>query len=157
MKKQASQTDWITDELVDDVRARLQSGKRVRRTLPDGGRLHIDRPLPFLCIYRKPLGGGDDGTSQLLEGEASFLIASASKRSAARLSGFVSKLVGALSMQFGAFLIVEIWAAPDGGKANDPAVKLGRERSHNLTHQMRRWQRRFRESFRARTGRDSAL
>ncbi len=25
-------------------------------------------------------------------------------------------------MQFGAFLIVELWAAPDGGKANDPAI-----------------------------------
>ena len=113
MNTRASQTDWIADELVNEVRARLQSGKRVRRTLPDGGRLHIDRQLPFLCVSRRPLGRNDDGTDHLIEGEASFLIATASKRATADLSDLVSKLVEALSEQFGAFLILEIWSAPD--------------------------------------------
>ena len=113
MKTKTPSTDWIADELVSDVRARLQSGKRVRRTLPDGGRLHIDRPLPFLCLYRRPLSGNDNGTEQLVEGEASFLIATASKRASVDLSDLVCKLVEALSEQFGAFLIMEIWSAPD--------------------------------------------
>ena len=113
MNKPAQTTDWIADELVNEVLTRLRSGKRVRRNLPDGGRLHIDRQLPFLCVYRRPLGGGDDGTSELVEGEASFLIATASKRAHADLSDLVHKLVGALSDQFDAFLIREIWSAPD--------------------------------------------
>lgn len=113
MTTSPQQTDWIADELVSDVLARLRSGKRVRRTLPDGGRLHIDRPLPFLCLYRRPISGNDNGTDQLVEGEASFLVAPASKRAADPLSDLVFKLVRALSEQFGAFLIVEIWSAPD--------------------------------------------
>ena len=113
MKSKTPSTDWIADELVSDVRARLQSGKRVRRTLPDGGRLHIDRSLPFLCLYRRPLSGNDNGTEQLVEGEASFLIATASKRASVDLSNLVFKLVEALSEQFGAFLLMEIWSAPD--------------------------------------------
>ncbi|MBC8356843.1 MAG: flavohemoglobin expression-modulating QEGLA motif protein [Planctomycetes bacterium] len=113
MNKPAQTTDWIADEFVNEVRTRLRSGKRVRRTLPDGGRLHIDRQLPFLCVYRQPMGQTDDGTSELVEGEASFLIATASKRATADLSDLVHKLVEALSDQFDAFLILEIWSAPD--------------------------------------------
>ena len=41
----------------------------------------------------------------------------------ARVSAkLVRKVVQTLSAEFGAFLIVEIWAAPEGGRANDPAV-----------------------------------
>ena len=38
------------------------------------------------------------------------------------LSKLVREVVETLSTQFGAFLIVELWAAPDGGKANNPAI-----------------------------------
>ena len=41
--------------LVDVVRSRLGAGKQVRRNLPGGGRLHIDHPVPFLCVYRAPI------------------------------------------------------------------------------------------------------
>lgn len=114
-KKQ--EREWIADEFVNDVRARLKQGKRVRRTLPDGGRLHIDRQLPFLCLYRQPVSRPDHGTDQLIKGEASFLIATASKRATRDLSDLVTKLVEALSDQFGAFLILEIWSAPDADVA----------------------------------------
>jgi uncharacterized protein (TIGR02421 family) len=36
--------------LVEDVIEALEAGKPVRRDL-EGGRLHIDRPLPFLCLH----------------------------------------------------------------------------------------------------------
>ena len=123
MKTQAPKSGWIADELVNEVRARLQSGKRVRRTLPDGGRLHIDRRLPFLCLYRRPPGRNDNGTEQLVEGEASFLIAPALKRASVDLSDLVLKLVEALSGEFGAFLIMEVWSAPD----KDVAVAADRD------------------------------
>ena len=35
----------------------LAAGKRVRRTLEPWGRLHLDRSLPFLCLYRRPREG----------------------------------------------------------------------------------------------------
>ena len=54
--------------LVDEVRARLGAGKSVRRNLPDGGRLHIDHPVPFLCVYRAPIAAWGIGARMNLYG-----------------------------------------------------------------------------------------
>lgn len=101
------------DVLADEVLARLASGKRVRRSLPDGGRLHVDRPLPFLCLYRQPVDREDVGTSELVKGEASFLTTPAAQRISVGLSRLVTRIVEAMSQRFGAFLIVEVWSGPD--------------------------------------------
>lgn len=38
-------------DLVDDVASCLEAGKAIRRDVGKDGRLHIDRPLPFLCLH----------------------------------------------------------------------------------------------------------
>lgn len=38
--------DWL-----DDAVARLRDGRAVRRDFGEGGRLHVDRLLPFLCVH----------------------------------------------------------------------------------------------------------
>lgn len=101
------------DALTDEILARLATNKRVRRTLPDGGRLHIDRPLPFLCLYRHPVDSEDAGTHELVEGEASFLTTGSTKRAASGIANLVTRIAQVMSQQFGAFLIVEMWSAPD--------------------------------------------
>ena len=63
------------DPLVEKIRKEIERGRPVRRKLPGGGRMYIDRPLPFLCLYRTRPNGRDRGTRKLLSGEASFLIA----------------------------------------------------------------------------------
>jgi hypothetical protein len=40
----------ISRALIGDVCARLAGDRQVRQVLPGGGRLNIDRALPFLCI-----------------------------------------------------------------------------------------------------------
>ncbi|MCA9231854.1 MAG: flavohemoglobin expression-modulating QEGLA motif protein [Planctomycetales bacterium] len=112
----------IPQSLIDTVCHRLAENHRVRRTLPAKGRLHIDRLLPFLCVYRKPPDHEDAGTAQLVKGEASYLIASGSPVFHKSVSNLVRAVAKTLSAEFGALLIVEIWSAPDGGKANDPAI-----------------------------------
>ena len=94
----------------------------MRRTLPEKGRLHVDRQLPFLCVYRRPPDYEDAGTERLVQGEASYLVAPGASSFRTEVRKLVKRVVETLSAQFGAFLIVEIWAAPEGGKANDPAV-----------------------------------
>ena len=84
--------------------------------------MHIDRKLPFLCVYRKPPDKEDAGTERLVKGEASYLIAPGETRHRGAVAALVRRVVEMLSREFGAFLIVEVWAAPDGGKATDPAV-----------------------------------
>lgn len=110
----------ISDDLIAEVRQRLASNKRVRRTLPEGGRIHIDRQLPFLCIYRQPEDQEDKGTSGLVTGEASYIVASAKRRHHAQLSKLVQEVVAELHRLFGAVLVVEVWAKPEPGQETDP-------------------------------------
>jgi len=120
-KSKRSQPE-LSSTLIDAICNRLAQNKQVRRTLPRKGRLHIDRQLPFLCVYRRPTDREDVGTQRLVKGEASYLVAPGDDRFHKSISALVREVVKTLSREFGAFLILEVWAAPDGGKANDPAV-----------------------------------
>lgn len=112
----------ISTSLIDEVCERLKKNQRVRRTLPAKGRLHIDRQLPFMCVYRQPSEHEDAGTERLVKGEASYLVAPGAAAYRESVAELVKRVVETLASEFGAFLIVEIWAAPEGGKANDPAI-----------------------------------
>jgi uncharacterized protein (TIGR02421 family) len=115
----------ITGNLIAEIRSRLSDGRRVRKTLPGNGRLYIDRKLPFLCIYRRPLSGRDEGTDQLVKGEASYLIASPTAKNRGSIASLVRAVVETLSEVPGAFLIIEIWTrespltiiSPEQGRA----------------------------------------
>ncbi|MGB5655119.1 MAG: hypothetical protein WBN35_00730, partial [Acidimicrobiia bacterium] len=65
----------IGNRLIEQISDRLERNLPIRRSLPDGGRLHIDRQLPFLVVYRPPVGVSDAGTARFVKGEASYLIA----------------------------------------------------------------------------------
>lgn len=68
-------------ELVDDVVACLEAGKAVRRDVGKNGRLHIDRPLPFLCLHLT--GGSKDlAARDIASAHASYLIASSIQEAA---------------------------------------------------------------------------
>ena len=105
-------------ELLWDVEQRLSANKRIRRTLPDGGRLHIDRQLPFLCVYRVPANREDIGTREFVKAEASYLIANEFTHPKLT-SRLVDRIVEQSSREFGAFLLIELWAGPDDGKSTD--------------------------------------
>jgi uncharacterized protein (TIGR02421 family) len=100
----------IGDKLIDSVCGRLEEGKEVIRALPGWGRIHIDRPLPFLCLYRLPPGRSDAGTKKLVYGEASYIIASGGEEYHEGLSRLLLKIAESMRERFGAFLLIEIWS-----------------------------------------------
>lgn len=106
----AAENEVISEGLIRELCGRLAAGKRVRRSLPGQGRLHIDRPLPFLCVYRRPVDRPDAGTDRLVLGEGSYLLAWGDESLQEDLSALVEAIVRTLADQFGAFLIVEIWS-----------------------------------------------
>ncbi len=108
------------EELFDEIILALEEGNGIRKRMGELGRINIDRPLPFICLYRQPAGSDDNGTSALILGEASFLILSDKASSEETGPAFVKKLVKALADKFGAFLIVEVWA----GKEDDNAFTV---------------------------------
>lgn len=103
----------FSDEFISDVAMRVSQGKRVRRFLPEGGRLHLDRRLPFLCVYRKPVARNDAATEKLISGEAASLTVSGDPKSFRRIRLFLERLLKDSSEYFGAFCLVEVWSDPD--------------------------------------------
>ena len=115
-----SPKESITNALIEEVCQRLADNKRVRRTLPEGGRIHIDRQLPFLCIYRQPAEDEDRGTEALVISEASYVVAPSGSRYHKRLADLIQAVTAKLHELFGSVLILEIWAKPDPGRETDP-------------------------------------
>ena len=98
------------DKFIASITKSLRENSWVRRKLPGWGRLHIDRRLPFVCVYRRPVQRADPGTKSLLLGEASYLLASGEPDQYAHLSRLVQEIARVQGAAFGAFLVLEIWA-----------------------------------------------
>jgi uncharacterized protein (TIGR02421 family) len=126
------------DAFVDAACERVREGKPLRRKLSPWGRVHIDRPLPFVIVYRKPVSRKDSGTEALIVGEASYIIASGGRRARAGLSALVEGIARAQVENFGSFLIVELWSAPEStlppeAKAWSPGFRIVRPRRSRLS------------------------
>jgi uncharacterized protein (TIGR02421 family) len=70
--------------------------------------VHIDRALPFLCIYRRPPRRRDTGTDLLATSEAAYLTASGGAGIQPGLSNLVQAIARTMTDHFGAFLVVEV-------------------------------------------------
>ncbi len=105
-----TQPSQVSDPAIAAIIKRLQMGKAIRRRLPSGGSLHLDRQVPFLLIYRRPHKTQASATEQLLRGEASYLIVEGKRGLTKSTVALVSAIAESLAESFGAFLIVEIWA-----------------------------------------------
>lgn len=121
--RRESEIEVITPRFIQTVCGRLANNFQARRSLPDGGRLHIDRQLPFLLVYRRPTSREDAGTESLLMGQASYIVASGHRRLRQSLSELVRHIVKTLSQEFGTFLIFELWSGPEVS-ANDETESL---------------------------------
>ncbi len=113
----------VPAELIEIVTRRLREGKRVRRRLPVWGRLHVDRPLPFLIAYRRPRANSDPGTDRLVVGEASYLLAAADRGLQPSLAQLVRAVAETVRKEFGGYLVLELWSA-----AEEAAAPHGSER-----------------------------
>jgi uncharacterized protein (TIGR02421 family) len=85
------------------VLACLQDDEAVRRNLPAGGRIHIDRPLPFLCVHAWD-GETESAALEIATANASYLIAPG----LAAVSSIVNAVGRAMLRRHGAFLVVEV-------------------------------------------------
>ena len=131
----------ILNRSISQVVTRLQENKRVRRNLPLWGRIHIDRQLPFLCVYRQPTKQQDNGTERLIMGQPAYLAASAQKTLAPSLAQLVLGTVKTMSAAFGSVLIVEIWSgleAEEPGQPDEiipkPAFKIVASNQNGITN-----------------------
>jgi len=108
----------LSDKRIDAILSRIESNQRVRRALPTWGRIHVDRQLPFLCVYRRPTDRDDPGTHRLILSEAAYLAAPDDPALRRPLNKLVDGLAKVVVDSFGACLILEIWSQCS------PTVKL---------------------------------
>ncbi|WP_201353688.1 flavohemoglobin expression-modulating QEGLA motif protein [Hydrogenimonas urashimensis] len=96
------------EDFVGKVTESLKANRAVREKIPGGGRIHIDRQLPFLCLYRKPFGREDVGTDRLVQSEASYITALGGQD----VSMLIEAVASTMADVFGTFLILELWSLP---------------------------------------------
>ncbi|MHA6248618.1 flavohemoglobin expression-modulating QEGLA motif protein [Pontibacter sp. CAU 1760] len=99
----------ISDSFIKKVSRSLKRGKQVHRRLPEGGLVYIDRPLPFLVLYRHPAGKPDHATADFVKANASYIIAK--EEQTPQLRKLVQQIASEMADQFGAFMILEVQAA----------------------------------------------
>jgi len=105
--------------LINDIIKPVRAGRQLRRRLPGWGLIHIDRHLPFLCVYRRPENRDDLGTERLLTGEASYLMARGDPAEQSMLSQLVFEIAALQSEACGSFLLVEIWSKSEAGRSGN--------------------------------------
>ncbi len=115
----------VSARLIEEVCARLADSKTIKRKLPGGGRLNIDRLLPFLCVYRRNPERQDAGTESFVHAEAAFLNAPGIAPQRKGLRTLVGRIAHTAAERLGGFLIVEIWSGLDSDVVQpiDPATR----------------------------------
>lgn len=96
---------------LEEILAAIRRHESVRVALPGGGVLSIDRGLPFLLVHRRAGEEEDAGTARLVSGEASYLLGGDDPEGG--VAPLVAAVAEAASVEFGAFLVLELWAAAD--------------------------------------------
>lgn len=107
--------------MLDDITDRVEQGLQVRRALPPDGRVHIDRQLPFLIVYRPPEGESDPALRSLVASQASYVVAPSDHKWQSFTHELIERIVKLQSDVFGGFLIMELWVQPDAGDVDTVA------------------------------------
>ncbi|WP_099866251.1 flavohemoglobin expression-modulating QEGLA motif protein [Pararhizobium haloflavum] len=87
----------------DALEEGLKSGKPVRLELEDGGRVHVDRPVPFVCVHVMGEHAAD-AARQIAMANASYVVAGSIERAAE----VIDVIGGAMAERFGAFIVLSV-------------------------------------------------
>lgn len=101
-----------------DLFQALTAGRPVRRSLEGGGRVSVDRALPFLCLQR---GLDEPG---LVSSEAAWLRVPAGREADRATRRLVGALGSVARERFGAFLLLEVVVAERAPVDGEPAIRL---------------------------------
>ncbi len=107
--------------LLDTIADRVQQGLRVRRSLAPDGRVHIDRHLPFLVVYRPTEANADEAVRALVSSQASYVIGPSDAASDGFTHELVERIASIQSEVFGGFLLIEIWVKAGPSEATTVA------------------------------------
>ncbi|PVW14610.1 flavohemoglobin expression-modulating QEGLA motif protein [Marixanthomonas spongiae] len=93
----------ISEKLIDSICKSLEKQLPVKETIAEEGELHIDKLLPYICVYRYK--EKDPNFSGLLKTQASYLIV----KDTVDITHLLECLSRTISTKLNAFLIIEMW------------------------------------------------
>lgn len=93
----------ISENILDQISDQLENDLPINEAMPEGGMLHVDKVLPYICVYRykEP----DLYFSGLLKTQASYLII----KDTVPISNLIQALATSVSKKLNSFLIIELW------------------------------------------------
>lgn len=118
MIAQAKGADAAADDVRDDPEvldrlcAALDAGRSVRVKLPHGGRVHIDRPLPFLVFHRRAFGRPVSAARGIATASPVYAVWPDETEADAFGRDLIARLGRTLKKRLGAFLAVELYDLP---------------------------------------------
>lgn len=109
------------NNLIAQFEEKLTQGKLINHYWKEGGTLHIEKPLPFLVVYRYPPEAVDEVVKRMVANEAAHLIIQEDNKEVFEV---VKCLAAFLSKKFGAFMLLEIWSEEDSQETAIPRFNL---------------------------------
>lgn len=97
----------IDKKTVNRIISKIKSDEPIRVTLPAKGLFNMERPVPFMVVYRIPPSGKDGFTSRLGKTESSYLHAQDSSQT----TEIIESVANELADRFKGFLLLEVWLA----------------------------------------------
>lgn len=117
--------DTQEEELINDLVEKFKNSEVLHMKLPGGSQLHIDRPLPFICLYRYPEGIEKSAHSRLVDTQPSFI--KVNPADLALVRELLEEFTEILRRRFGAVMLLDIWAASE--------IRTSRpEKAENIFH-----------------------
>lgn len=107
-------TQEETKTLIKEIVDKTERDKRVRRRLPGGGKISIDKAVPYLIIYRNIEKDKEPEIMKLVLSEASYLVMPADKEHLHFYRYLINELVHSGMEAFGSFLLLEVWEGKKG-------------------------------------------
>lgn len=105
------------EEIVNSIISKLKNGKGVHESLSGGSLVHIDRPLPFICIYRYPEGIKKSAHARLIDAQPSYVQIQQEDDHQVRV--LLEEIAYIMRKRFGAFMLLEVWATSDVGASKE--------------------------------------
>ena len=108
----------IDQSIIDSLCKNLEDELPINQPLDQGGMLHMDKVLPYICVYRykKP----DPYFSGLLKTQASYIIV----QDDIDISELIECIAMQVSKKLNAFLILEMWPVREDQTAQGRGRRL---------------------------------
>ncbi|AHM59777.1 hypothetical protein D770_07570 [Flammeovirgaceae bacterium 311] len=98
-------------EQIQHIIQKIKNDEGVHEELPGGSLIHLDRPVPFICLYRFPRGEKKTPESTLLSTQPAYLYLQ--EEDITLIKDFLCELAESMQKRFGAFLMLEIWQSQE--------------------------------------------